>query len=447
MKLSTAAEIMCRVIFSGVSPVGVSGTDEQSSAMGAHMANMAAMAARRESLNKSSAGMVAAATDSETSADPTNNEEQTLMQSLGSIEEEVRDYEMDYAITAFPLHRRIMHFLGEDSLINEVNRKAVEYALIIEAGSSVSEEETTDNAQKESLMLAKYLSIIDDLPNDIFFNTNIKAIMRSKLYMARVDNPMTGKSLYRKFVDIRRDIRREYWNNLPTGIATLASGNQLRDAYNSFIVHKFKKERPNECDGQEDEDILQDVVPKNFWLSNKSCHALLAVMVHRHNKEIAPECKDLPAGPTRVEQRAAAKGRTEENRARAHAEDDHEVTVKKCRLSVSQTAYWLYGAMCFTKVAYDEAYDVSSALTVSGAADGARLIPGVFQLSFKSDLDEDRAHMYNVIERIDTLSPRQKEALYGFLLMAPDPVFDDDDDDIAFEDDDEMETVDFSTTK
>ena len=71
----------------------------------------------------------------------------------------------------------------------------------------------------------------------------------------------------------------------------------------------------------EDVDI-GSIIPTTFWMKNPKCKYLLAVMVHRHNKEIARNVTDLPSGCTRQEQRETARGRVESERQASREEEN-----------------------------------------------------------------------------------------------------------------------------
>ena len=87
----------------------------------------------------------------------------------------------------------------------------------------------------------KYLTIVNGFNSDHFGDsTELQALMRQKLYNAKQD--MKGERLWEKFKECRGTIQSTYMPKLPNNLASMPSGNQLRDVYNKFILDRFKEE-------------------------------------------------------------------------------------------------------------------------------------------------------------------------------------------------------------
>ena len=65
------------------------------------------------------------------------------------------DYNGDYSANDFSIQNRVMHFLYGDRIDNKRNQQNVESSLLIEDGTSVTEEKTTTSQCHNQLMLDK----------------------------------------------------------------------------------------------------------------------------------------------------------------------------------------------------------------------------------------------------------------------------------------------------
>lgn len=146
--------------------------------------------------------------------------------------------EMDYAAEAYSFHERTLHFLPGQQ-INQSTRVQVEAALLIEAGTNVTSEHTTDLVMK-----TEYLKLLNGFQPTDFGDKDIKE-MSCKLYNAKrgINEEGGGERLWKKFNDVRAEIRAKYMTKLPADLWKLASGKQLRDAYNKFIKDNYKVEK------------------------------------------------------------------------------------------------------------------------------------------------------------------------------------------------------------
>jgi hypothetical protein len=145
--------------------------------------------------------------------------------------------EGDYAAENYPIQDRIMHFLSGNN-IGRLTRQPVEIAVAIYALTVVMSEQTTNAAARNEKVLQVYKNTLNAF-DDNAFEPGMKEKMLDKLYNAQ--HSITGARLYAKALEWRSDIRNSYMPLLPRELSTLASGTGLRDAYNKFILRRYKE--------------------------------------------------------------------------------------------------------------------------------------------------------------------------------------------------------------
>ena len=147
--------------------------------------------------------------------------------------------EFDYAAEGFNFHDRVLHFL-RGNFITRNTRLVVEMCILIEAGSSTIAERPTTSERRFQMVHDKYIAIINGFKQEHFGESpDLQALMSRKLYNAKQD--MKGERLWDKFKECRGTIRSKYMPLLPNNLATIPSGNQLRDVYNKFILDRYKE--------------------------------------------------------------------------------------------------------------------------------------------------------------------------------------------------------------
>ena len=62
-----------------------------------------------------------------------------------------------------------------------------------------------------------------------------------KVRLCNAKSDISGANLYRKFQLVRSIIRNEYLPKFPNNLSAMASGNQLRDTYDKFILRVYKE--------------------------------------------------------------------------------------------------------------------------------------------------------------------------------------------------------------
>ena len=145
--------------------------------------------------------------------------------------------ELDYAAENFSTPDRIMHWLAGNR-ITKATRLVVEIALGIHALSVVMSEETLNAAARNEKLLKVYKDTLNEFDPSCF-EDGLKDKMLNKLYNAQ--HAITGARLYAKCTEWRSEIRNSYQNRLPNNLSTLPSGTGLRDAYNKFVLRRYKE--------------------------------------------------------------------------------------------------------------------------------------------------------------------------------------------------------------
>ncbi len=147
--------------------------------------------------------------------------------------------EGDYAVADFSVQQRVMHFLRE-RIDNRKNRQNVEICLLVEAGSSVSNERATTSDVRNQMMLERYVNLVRSFQADDFVSPSVQEEMAMKLFNAK--EGITGAHLWKKFEYWRKESRFLYTPKLPSDLSSIPSGQQLRDVYKKFIVDRFREE-------------------------------------------------------------------------------------------------------------------------------------------------------------------------------------------------------------
>ena len=146
----------------------------------------------------------------------------------------------EFSIINEPFVERVGFFM-RSGFINRANRSQVEFAIVIEAASLVTEGTRVSTAERDNQMKTEYIRTVDSFPNDMFESVGLKTKMRTKFTNAQKD--IDGATLWKKFVLVRKDIRSLYLTKLPRDASSLASGTNWRDAYDAFILQAYKLDK------------------------------------------------------------------------------------------------------------------------------------------------------------------------------------------------------------
>ena len=146
--------------------------------------------------------------------------------------------ELDYAADDYPHAQRVMHFL-KGRKINPLTRQSVENSLLVEAGRIVTNEGTISGEAKYQMMYDVFNNLLGQFNDDDFEGPTIRNQMSRRLYNAKSD--FTGKRLWDKFLDARKDLRNEIAPLFPNNLCLLPSGKGLYDLYDEFKLCRYKE--------------------------------------------------------------------------------------------------------------------------------------------------------------------------------------------------------------
>ena len=133
-----------------------------------------------------------------------------------------------------------LHFLGE-AIDQQKNRFNVEACLLIEAGTSVSNEWTTTATIRNQMMLDRYSNLVRMFSPDDFVSPTTQEDMAIRLFHGKRGG-YNGEKLWRKFEEYRKEIRTRYTPKLPKEMYSFPSGHSLRDIYKKFALECYKVE-------------------------------------------------------------------------------------------------------------------------------------------------------------------------------------------------------------
>ncbi len=94
----------------------------------------------------------------------------------------------------------------EGAKITQQNRKAVEIAILVEAGTYVRNMDAMKKTKREEKLFSKYLSIINEIEDDRFEYDSVHRDMLHKYKGAKL--PLSGANLLRKLDLEMRDIQK-----------------------------------------------------------------------------------------------------------------------------------------------------------------------------------------------------------------------------------------------
>jgi hypothetical protein len=157
----------------------------------------------------------------------------------------VHDSPTDNEVSKYSFYSRLTHYM-EGNKITETNRAAVELCILSEAGAFVRNMDPMKKEKKERVFFSKYLSIIDEIEDDQFDDTDntVRENMRRMYKGAKKDN--TPKSLWRKY-EVELTCLRTFAKQIPGigNLAELPSGStQLRQMKIPLVQKLWKQKNP-----------------------------------------------------------------------------------------------------------------------------------------------------------------------------------------------------------
>jgi hypothetical protein len=112
----------------------------------------------------------------------------------------------DQEVSKYSFYDRLEHYM-ERELIKEENRKSVELAIMVEAGSNVREMGVMTKELRANRFLSEYISIIAEIPDSRFEDDSMRPNMQSRFKGMRKGD-MTAENLLRKYESELTTLRR-----------------------------------------------------------------------------------------------------------------------------------------------------------------------------------------------------------------------------------------------
>ena len=144
-------------------------------------------------------------------------------------------------VSKYSFHQRLMHYM-DGVPINQQNRKAVELAILVEAGTKVRDMDPMKKATREQVLHRKYLEIINDFEDDCFEDATIRTDMTTMFKGGKARQGLSGSNLLRKLKREMTEVRKfavkfpGLYNpaGLPSGLT------QLRDMKAPLVAKLWK---------------------------------------------------------------------------------------------------------------------------------------------------------------------------------------------------------------
>lgn len=154
----------------------------------------------------------------------------------------------DGEVSKYSFFQRLIHYMGGNK-IDQENRKAVELAILVEAGTVVRNMDPMKKATREQVLLRKYIEIIQQIEDGCFEDATIRCDMLAGYKGGKARQGLSGANLLRKLeremTDVRKfAVRFPGFNNpagLPSGLT------QLRDMKAHVVAKLWKSKYPVMC--------------------------------------------------------------------------------------------------------------------------------------------------------------------------------------------------------
>ena len=244
--------------------------------------------------------------------------EDDLLASSPSSFEADDDYERtDPEVSKYPFIERLDHYM-ERYQISEENRRSVELAIMVEAGSIVREMGTMTKERREQAYYQEYMSLISDIPIERFVESGVCLQMQLRFKGMRKGGDMNPTNLHRKY-ETEKTTLKNYAYKIPGigNLSKLPSGTaQLQQLRRPLVAKLWAEQNPAREDLDYDDPVaVATQIPPTWWMEHPSCKYILSVLVHKDNKDISTDPAKLPAGPKRNDIRKVTKRTVEKERA------------------------------------------------------------------------------------------------------------------------------------
>ena len=264
-----------------------------------------------------------------------------------SGEEDDDDFEgekTDQEVSKYSFYDRLEHYM-EREMIKEENRKSVELAVMVEAGSNVREMGVMTKELRANRFHSEYVSIITEIPDMRFEDNSLRASMQHHFKGMR-KGEMSAENLLRKYESELTTLQRFAYkfpgvgnlSKLPSGTAQLQQlrkplvaklwieKNPVSQVFVLYLARSMDS-RPHVhyLQGKlglnyDDPVAVNEEIPYNWWLVDESCKYILSVLVHKDNKDLSTRPAKQPPGPTRAAVREKKTKETEKERSAAKAQ-------------------------------------------------------------------------------------------------------------------------------
>jgi hypothetical protein len=244
------------------------------------------------------------------------------------------DMPTDAEASKYSFLDRLKHYM-EWVLISELNCKAVELAIMVEAGTNVREMDPMKKDLKEEAFLNSFVSIIWEIPDEHLDNEAIcPAVLVA--YKGARKRILGGGKLWRKYKSELNEVRKFSFkfpgisnlSKLPSGTA------QLQQIKRLLNIKLWKEKYPDVTGVDYDDNVsVWANIPKGWWLNHDICKYILSCLVQKENKDITTNPTTQPPGHTCIEARGriekALKGEREAAKADCPVEKygnvDHQI--------------------------------------------------------------------------------------------------------------------------
>ena len=222
----------------------------------------------------------------------------------------------DLELSKYPFLERLDHYM-ERNPISEENRRCVELAIMVEAGSIVREMGAMTKERREQAFHSEYMSLISEIPDERFVDVTVRQQMQLRCKGMRKGGDMSPANLHRKYESEITSLKKFAYKFPGFGnLSKLPSGtSQLQQLRRPVVAKLWAEQNPAREDLDYDDPVaIATQIPPNWWLEHSSCKYILSVLVHKDNKDISTDPAQLPAGPKRIEVRKVMKRAVEKER-------------------------------------------------------------------------------------------------------------------------------------
>jgi hypothetical protein len=113
----------------------------------------------------------------------------------------------DGEVSKYSFFQRLIHYM-DGNKIDQQNRKAVELAILVEAGTVVRNMDPMKKATREQVLLRKYIEIIQEIEDGCFEDATIRCDMLSGYKGGKARQGLSGANLLRKLEREMTDVRK-----------------------------------------------------------------------------------------------------------------------------------------------------------------------------------------------------------------------------------------------